>query len=93
MLTTSGGFSKLRAVTGGKYLDSIGRTADGSIVGSGPTAPARISMDRRAVGSFYKLINRANGKALDTGGQTADGNVMQFWFDNPSNNQQWTSSS
>ena len=91
MLTTSGGFSKLRAVTGGKYLDSIGRTADGSIVGqwangSSPNQQWTVV----PIGSYYKVINRANGKAVDTGGQTADGAAMQMWFDNPSNNQQWT---
>jgi hypothetical protein len=41
-------------------------------------------------GAYYKVVNRANGKALDTGGQTADGTAVQMWFDNTSNNQQWT---
>ena len=61
-------------MTGGKYLDSIGRTADGSIVGqwangSSPNQQWTVV----PTGSYYKVINRANGKALDTGGQTADG--------------------
>jgi hypothetical protein len=81
----------LRCLTGGKYLDSIGRTADGSNVGqwaSGSSPNQQWTVV--AAGSYYKVINRANGKALDTGGQTGDGNVMQMWFDNTSNNQQWT---
>jgi arabinan endo-1,5-alpha-L-arabinosidase len=91
VLTTSSGISKLRCVTGGKYLDSIGRTADGSNVGQWANGSS-VNQTWTVVSTsgFYKLINRANGKAMDTGGQTADGSVMQFWFDNTSINQQWT---
>ena len=90
MLTTSGGYSKLRAVTGGKYLDSVDRTADGSVVGQWADSPSfNQQWSLVAVDSFYKLVNRANGKALDSGGQTGDGAVMQFWYDNVSFNQQW----
>lgn len=90
VVTTSGGFSKLQAVTGGKYLDSINRTADGSIVGQWANGS---SFNQQwtivPAGTFYKVINRTNGKALDTGGQTADGTFMQFWPNNTSFNQQW----
>jgi hypothetical protein len=81
----------VRGVVGGKYLDSVNRTADGSIVGQWASSSS-VNQQWTIVPteSFYKVINRANGKALDTGGQTADGTFMQFWPNGTSNNQQWT---
>lgn len=81
----------MRAVTGGKYLDSVARTTDGSAVGQW-TDSANFNQQWTlvAIDSYYKILNRANGKAVDTGGQTGDGAVMQFWYDNISFNQQWT---
>jgi len=91
VVTYSGGFYKLRCVTGSKNLDSIGRATNGSIVGqwsNGSSPNQQWSIVR--VGSYYKVVNRANGKCVDTGGSNADGAFMQHWYNGVSFNQQWT---
>jgi len=87
----SSGYYKLKCVTGGKYLDNIGHTTDGSTVGQKTSSTSTAQQwTLTKVGSYYKVINRANGKCLDTGGGLADGSIMQFWASGSSNNQLWT---
>jgi arabinan endo-1,5-alpha-L-arabinosidase len=78
-------------VTAGKYLDSLGNTADGSSVGQwGNSSSLNQQWTISDLGTgYFKVINRANGKCLDTGGGTGNGTVMQFWGSGSSNNQQW----
>lgn len=92
VLSTAGSYKKLRCLNNNKYLDSIGRSADGSVCGQWDNSSSwnqQWTIQDLGTG-YYRIVNRANGKALDTGGRTATGSDLQFWGVGSSWNQQWT---
>ena len=92
VLSTVGGYWKLQCQQSNLFLDSIGRTTDGSVCGvwaGGGSNNQQWTIQDLGTG-YYRIVNRANGKALDTGGLTATGSDLQFWYVNGSTNQQWS---
>ncbi len=92
ILSTVGSYWKLQCQKNNKFLDSIGRTTDGSVCGQwdgGGSYNQQWTIQDLGTG-YYRIVNRANGKALDTGGLTATGSDLQFWYVNGSINQQWS---
>jgi arabinan endo-1,5-alpha-L-arabinosidase len=85
------GTYKLRNRSSGKYLDNMGRTADGADVAQWAGGS---SNNQRWVltysGGYYKLRCVGNGKYLDSYGHTADGSTVAQWASSSSTNQQWT---
>jgi arabinan endo-1,5-alpha-L-arabinosidase len=87
---TTDDYSKIACITGGKYLDSVGRTGNDTPVGqwSASTSPNQQWTIVNLGTGYYKVVNRANGYCLDTGGSTTT-TPMEFWYSNSSINQQW----
>lgn len=85
------GTYKLRNRASGKYLDNMGRTADGADVAQWANSS---SSNQRWVVTFsngyYKLRCVSSGKYLDNVNRTADGSIVAQWANSPSINQQWT---
>jgi hypothetical protein len=73
------------------YLDTLGNTANGSVVGQSSSSGSNNQLwDIASVGSgCFTITSVASGKCLDTGGQTANGAQMQQWGNGGSYNQQW----
>jgi arabinan endo-1,5-alpha-L-arabinosidase len=91
VLSYVGTAARLTCVTGGKSLDNLAHTTDGSTVGQWTTNSSSNQLwTLQAQGNgYYKVVNVANGKCLDTGGSAADGGVMEFFTSGSSSNQQW----
>jgi arabinan endo-1,5-alpha-L-arabinosidase len=85
------GTYRLRNRASGKYLDSLGATADGASVAQWDSSS---SANQRWIlttsGGFSRLRAGTGGKYLDSVNATADGSVVGLWADSPSVNQQWT---
>lgn len=89
--TPADGTYKLRNRSTGKYLDSLGSTANGAGVGQwASSASTNQQWQLTTVGSYRKLSCVAGGKRVDSLGHTGDGSTVGQWDDNTSINQQWT---
>lgn len=81
----------------GKYLDTLGATANGaavglkSLAGTTPT-DAQLWEIVQTDSFFFKIVNKANGRGLDNLGATGNGDGISQWdaSGNSSLNQQWT---
>jgi len=86
------GTYRLQNRQNGLYLDGMGRTTNGSIVGQWASSSSNNQKWRITSlgGHFFKLQNVATGLYLDTGGNTANGSTIQQWGGGSSTNQQWS---
>ncbi|BCX47537.1 coagulation factor 5/8type domain-containing protein [Haloferula helveola] len=87
----------IQNVAGGKYLDSLGATGNGSPVGltslaGGIPSDSQLWQIIQTDSFFFKIVNKANGKGLDNLGATGDGEGISQWdaAGNFSWNQHWT---
>lgn len=75
----------------GKYLDNIGATTDGAVVGQWASSTSNNQKWALTYSAgYYKLICAASGKALDSDDHTAEGSTVVQWTSGASTNQQWT---
>jgi arabinan endo-1,5-alpha-L-arabinosidase len=89
--TIANGTYKIRNRASGKYLDNMGRTADGDDVAQWASSS---STNQRWVvtyeNGYYRIRGVSNNKFLDNVGRTADGSTVGQWASSPSYNQHWT---
>ncbi|MEO8239531.1 MAG: family 43 glycosylhydrolase [Flavobacterium sp.] len=85
------GTYKLVNRNGGKYLDNLGATTDGTNVAQ--WAGGSSNNQRWVItysGGYYKLKCVTGGKYLDNIAHTTDGSTVGQWTGGSSTNQQWT---
>ena len=90
-ITASGSYYKLQCVTGGLYLDTLGNTASGSLVGQESSSSSNDQLwNITAVGSgSFNIISVASGLYLDTLGRTTNGAAVGQATSSGANSQKW----
>jgi arabinogalactan endo-1,4-beta-galactosidase len=93
--STGGGtgstFIKLQNRATGLFVDGMGRTTNGSIVGQyASSTSGNQQWALEAASTYYKLKNSATGLYIDGQGSTTNGSPCGQWSSSTSTNQQWT---
>jgi hypothetical protein len=81
----------LKNRTTGLFLDGMGRTANGSVVGMWSNS-SNYNQQWEVINlgnGYYKLKNRATGMMIDNGGQGTNGSQLKHWADDGHYNKQW----
>lgn len=86
-----GTYIKLKNRATGLFIDGLGNTANGSIVGQwNDSSSTNQQWVIESAGSYVKIKNRQSGLYLDGLGATSNGADAGLWSGNSSINQQWT---
>jgi hypothetical protein len=90
-ITTSGSYYKLQCVSGGLYLDTLGNTASGSLVGQESSSSSSNQLwNITSVGfGCFKITSAASGLCLDSFGSTTNGSPVGQGTSSSSHNQNW----
>ncbi len=90
-ITTSGSHYKLQCTSGGLYLDTLGNTASGSLVGQESSSGSNNQLwDIAPAGSgCFNITSVASGLCLDSLGYTNNGAAVGQATGSGSNNQKW----
>jgi len=90
-ITASGSYYKLQCVSGGLYLDTLGNTASGSLVGQESSSSSSNQLwDITSVGSgCFEITSVASGLCLDSFGYATNKSSVGQRVSSGSNDQKW----